>query len=66
MNIIVEQSEYNLFNILRPKLYIDRNRWCCLFGDEINGGIAGFGDSPYLAILEWNKSWLNEIDPTIL
>ena len=59
-SIIVEQLEYNLFSIIKPKLYKDGDSWCCLFGDDINVGICGFGDTPYLAILDWNRAWNNQ------
>lgn len=57
MNILVEQEEYNLFALLKPKLYKDGSQWCCLYGDNIQDGIAGFGDTPYKAILAFNKEW---------
>ena len=57
MNIIVEQEEYNLFNLLKPKLFIDGAQWCVLYGEDMQSGICGFGESPYKAILEFNKAW---------
>jgi len=57
MNLIVEQEEYNLFVLLKPKLYKDGNQWCCLYGKDIQVGLAGFGDTPYKAILNWNSEW---------
>ncbi len=57
INLIVEQKEYNLFVILKPKLYKDGNQWCCLYGKNIQVGLAGFGDTPYKAILNWNSKW---------
>ena len=49
--------EYQIFSMLKPKLYRDGNQWCVLYGEDIASGIAGFGESPYLAILDFNKSW---------
>ena len=57
MNVIVEQEEYNLFAMLKPKLTKDGNQWCVLYGDDLQVGIAGFGDTPYKAILDWNAQW---------
>lgn len=54
---IVQQIEYRLFQMLKPKLYKDGDKWCCLYGDNIQVGICGFGDTPYASILEFNKSW---------
>ena len=35
---------------LEAELYKDGNRWCCLIGEDIQDGMAGFGDSPADAI----------------
>lgn len=61
MMVLVQQIEFNLFSILKPTLTVDGNQWCCLYGKDLQDGIAGFGDSPYLAILDWNKEWHNKI-----
>jgi hypothetical protein len=35
----------------RPlKVYPDGNQWCALWGDDIQSGVAGFGDTPALAL----------------
>jgi hypothetical protein len=35
----------------RPlRLYPDGNQWCALWGDDIQSGVAGFGDTPALAL----------------
>ena len=60
MNLAVEKIEYNLFSMLKPKLYKDGNSWCCLYGENIAEGIVGFGETPYKAILDWNKQWIRE------
>lgn len=57
LNLIIEQEEYNLFVMLKPALYKDGNQWCCLYGENIQEGIVGFGDTPYKSILDWTKSW---------
>ena len=57
MSVLIENEEYNLFRILKPKLYQDGDKWCVLYGENIMLGVAGFGDTPYLAILDFNKSW---------
>jgi predicted RNA-binding protein with EMAP domain len=47
--------DYQLFEILRPRIYLDGNQWCVLLGENLSEGIAGFGDTPYLAVLDFNK-----------
>lgn len=56
-NSLVQQAEYNLVSLLKPKIYKDGNQWCVLYGENLQDGIAGFGDTPYLAILDFNKNW---------
>jgi hypothetical protein len=53
---IIESRELNLIRIfnLIPKL--DGNKWCVVLGDIIEG-VAGFGDSPYQACLDFNKNF---------
>ena len=52
-----ETAEYNLFSILKPKLVQDGNQWCVLYGEDLQSGIAGFGDTPYKAVMDWTKQW---------
>lgn len=35
---------------IEAELYKDGNKWCCLIGEDIQDGVAGFGDSPADAI----------------
>ena len=57
MNLIVEKEEYNLFSILKPKVGKDGNQWYVLYGDDFHDGIVGFGDTIYLAIIDFNKQF---------
>ncbi|MBD1590333.1 hypothetical protein [Pseudomonas typographi] len=43
--------------LYRPKLSIDGNQWCALYGDNMHDGVAGFGDTPELAMHDFNKNW---------
>jgi len=52
-----ERLEYNLFAILKPKIGIDGNQYFVLYGEDLQSGTAGFGDTLYLAILDFNKSF---------
>lgn len=46
--------------LMRPSISIDGNQWCALYGENLQDGVAGFGDSPALAMhafdLQWGKS----------
>jgi hypothetical protein len=56
-----EQQEFNLVSMLKPSIQRDGNQWCVLYGDDLQVGIAGFGESPYIAIMAFNKAWYEEI-----
>lgn len=53
----IEAQEYNLAATLKPAIMIDGNQWCVLWGENLQDGVAGFGDTPYLAILDFNKAF---------
>ena len=60
-NAAIEAEEMNLVALLRPRVFIDGNKWCVLYGDDLMNGIAGFGDSPILAVYDFNKAWRKPI-----
>ena len=43
--------------IYRPKISIDGSQWCALYGDNLQDGVAGFGNSPSAAMQDFNKQW---------
>lgn len=47
--------------MLLPKLFIDGDQWCALFGDNLQGGVVGFGDSPDEAYLDFDKEWYKKL-----
>ena len=47
------------FMLLRPKIYPDGNKWCVLYGEDIQSGVAAFGDTPALASVQFDIEWLN-------
>ena len=62
-NAAIEAEEMNLVALLRPRVFIDGNQWCVLYGENIMDGVAGFGDSPILAVYDFNKAWRKKIAP---
>lgn len=38
--------------VITPKLYIDGSMWCALIGEDLQSGVAGFGDTPHKALME--------------
>ena len=48
------------FILLRPRIFPDGNAWCALYGDNIQEGVCGFGDTPNAASIAFDIAWLNE------
>ena len=49
-------------SIYRPSLSIDGNKWCALYGDNLQDGVAGFGDSPQEAMDDFNINFIENIN----
>ena len=47
--------------IYKPKISIDGNQWCVLYGKDLQDGVAGFGDSPEKAMQDFNSNWVKEL-----
>jgi len=46
---------------LRPRIFIDGNQWCALYGENLQDGVAGFGDSPEAAAWAFDKAWCKKL-----
>jgi hypothetical protein len=47
--------------IYKPRLSIDGNQWCALYGENLQDGVAGFGDSPADAMWDFDKNWSEKL-----
>jgi len=47
--------------LLRPALYKDGDQWCALFGNDIQCGVCGFGDSPDKAYRAFDAAWFEKL-----
>lgn len=47
--------------MLKPRVFIDGNQWCALYGEDLQNGVAGFGDSPQAAYDAFDKSWVETL-----
>ena len=43
--------------VYRPALTIDGSHWCALYGENLQDGVAGFGDTPAAAMEAFDKAW---------
>ena len=44
--------------LMRPAVYPDGDQWCALYGENIQQGVAGFGDTPEAACKDFDAHWL--------
>lgn len=43
-----------------PKLYPDGNMWCALYGENLQDGLAAFGETPDEAMTAFDVAWLKQ------
>jgi hypothetical protein len=49
--------------LFRPAISADGTMWCALLGDNLQEGVAGFGETPEAAMRAFDKAWTNERTP---
>ena len=49
--------------VFKPRVFIDGSDWCALYGDNLQDGVAGFGDTPHKAMIDFDINWLNQKAP---
>ena len=54
---VVSQEYIRPSVLFKPRIFMDGNKWCCLYGDNLQEGVAGFGDSPNEAARAFDKEW---------
>ncbi len=47
--------------LYKPKVYLDGDVWCALYGENIQEGVVGFGESPSKAMYNFDENWCKEI-----
>lgn len=60
MSNLSTEEDMIFFKSLKPKLYKDGDKWCCLYGENIQVGIVGFGGKPIDAIRKFNQEMYRE------
>jgi len=51
--------------LFRPKVHIDGNQWCALYGENLQDGVAGFGFSPEQAMHDFDRNWYAKLTPNV-
>jgi hypothetical protein len=49
--------------VYRPTLSADGDQWCVLLGSDLQSGVAGFGDTPDLAMIAFDTNFYNAKTP---
>lgn len=59
----VSAAQYGRPSVVwKPKLFIDGAKWCALYGENIQEGVAGFGDSPAEAMWDFDNAWSRKLE----
>lgn len=48
------------FAVLKPRVFPDGDQWCALYGENIQEGVAAFGDTPAKAAIQFDIEFLNQ------
>ena len=51
------------FRMVKTTISQDGNKWCVLYGENLQDGVAGFGDSPDLASRDFDRAWYATVQP---
>ena len=54
-------GKYSIAVFLRPRLFIDGDKWCALYGENLQDGVAGFGDTPEQAFNDFNTAFATKL-----
>ena len=47
--------------LFKPNLSLDGDQWCALYGDNLQEGVSGFGNSPSEAMADFDKEWFAKL-----
>ena len=50
---------------MRPRVFPDGTKWCALYGDNPQDGVAGFGDSPTKAMWDFDRAWQKDLPSNV-
>lgn len=50
--------------LYRPSLSFQGDQWCALYGEDIQSGVAGFGDTPSEAMAAFDDTWHSSVKPS--
>ena len=57
MGVLIQNSQLNLVVTLKPTLFKKGDQWCYLLGENVISGVAGFGNTPFEAALNFAENY---------
>lgn len=64
--VLAAAAQYERPSVLfRPRLYLDGNMYCALYGDDLMSGCAGFGRTADAAMEDFDKNWRSQEAPKL-
>lgn len=48
--------------LYRPRIFINGGMWCALYGENVQDGVAGFGNSPEAAMANFDAAWTAKLE----
>lgn len=58
---LVELERKRPFMLLKPQVFPDGNKWCVLYGTDLQSGVCAFGNTPEEAARQFDIEWLNGV-----
>lgn len=62
---IIEWQYTRPSTMYRPRLFIDGSMWCALYGENLQDGVSGFGNSPASAYEDFDNAWHTSLDAEV-
>lgn len=63
---LVESKRMTPTVLMRPAIFADGDMWCALYGENLQEGVAGFGETPEKAAINFDIAWLNQRTPAAM
>ncbi len=46
---------------MKPRVYVAAHGgWCAVYGDDVQSGVVGYGDTPEAACQAFDKEWVSK------
>jgi hypothetical protein len=56
--LYTQQQQTRPSVLFKPKLFPDGALWCALYGENLQEGLTGFGETPELAMQDFDRNFI--------